>query len=322
MVKVKSSAVSVILPVLNEEDYLEQAVNSILAQDFQGLLEVILAVGPSHDRTMEIARVLSKNDARVKIVDNPTGRTAAGLNLAIANSNHPVIVRVDGHANIPRNYLSIAVQLLNETGAVNVGGLMAAEGVTSFENAIARAMRSPLGVGVAKFHTGGAAGETDTVYLGVFKKEALLEINGFDENFTRAQDWELNFRLRQAGGKIYFDPRLTVTYRPRKSLAALAKQYFEYGYWRRVVARTHKGTINARYLAPPFTVIGTTFSLVLGFFNPIFYIPAGIYATFLILASITIGASLKERFYLPAILFVMHMSWGIGFITSNRRFLR
>ena len=213
MVEVTSSAVSVILPVLNEEDYLEHAVSAILAQDFQGSIEVILAIGPSRDRTLEIAKTLSEKDDRVKIVDNPTGRTAAGLNLAISNSTHPIIVRVDGHANIPSNYISIAVKLLNETGAVNVGGVMAAEGITSFEKAVARAMRSPLGVGAAKFHTGGEAGETETVYLGVFKKEALKAVNGFDEHFTRAQDWEMNYRIRTTGGKIWFNPDLKVTHR-------------------------------------------------------------------------------------------------------------
>ena len=322
MTEVTSSAVSVILPVLNEEHYLANAVNAILRQDFQGPIEVVLAIGPSKDRTMQIAHGLAADDSRVKIVENPTGRTAAGLNLAIANSSNPIIVRVDGHADIPNNYISIAVELLNKTGAVNVGGVMAAEGQTPFECAVASAMRSPLGVGAAKFHTGGSAGESDTVYLGVFKREAINAIGGFDEHFTRAQDWELNFRLRKNGGKIYFDPRLTVTYRPRRSIMALAKQYFEYGRWRRVVARTHKGTINLRYLAPPFTVIGTTASVVAGFFSPIFFVPAAIYGSFLLLASFMIGKNIKERLYLPAILFTMHMSWGVGFITSTRRFVR
>lgn len=322
MAEVTSSAVSVILPVLNEEDYLAHAVESILQQDFTGEIEVVLAIGPSHDRTMQIAVELAKKDQRVKIVENPTGRTAAGLNLAIKNSINPIIVRVDGHANIPKDYISIAVDLLQKTGAVNVGGVMAAEGETDFENAVARAMRSPLGVGAAKFHTGGEAGEADTVYLGVFKREALVAVGGFDEHFTRAQDWELNFRLRKNGGKIFFDPRLTVTYRPRRSLSALAKQYFEYGRWRRVVARTHKGTINFRYLAPPFTVIGTTASLIAGFISPWLFIPAGIYGIFLLLASFLIGKTFKERVYLPAIMFTMQMSWGIGFITSTRRFVR
>jgi len=322
MAQVKSSAVSVILPVLNEEDYLAHAVSAILGQDFDGDLEVVLAIGPSKDKTMEIAKELAKKDNRVKIVENPSGRTAAGLNLAIQNSIYPIIVRVDGHANIPVDYISIAVGLLETTGAVNVGGIMAAEGQTEFENAVASAMRSPLGVGAAKFHTGGSAGESDTVYLGVFKREALLAIGGFDEHFTRAQDWELNYRLRQNGGKIYFDPRLTVTYRPRRSLLALGKQYFEYGRWRRVVSRTHKGTINLRYLAPPFTVIGTITSLVAGIFQPIFFIPAAVYGLFLVFASLKIGKSIKERIYLPAILLTMHMSWGVGFITSTRRFVR
>ena len=322
MAQVKSSAVSVILPVLNEEDYLAHAVSAILGQDFDGDLEVVLAIGPSKDKTMEIAKELAKKDNRVKIVENPSGRTAAGLNLAIQNSIYPIIVRVDGHANIPVDYISIAVGLLETTGAVNVGGIMAAEGQTEFENAVASAMRSPLGVGAAKFHTGGSAGESDTVYLGVFKREALLAIGGFDEHFTRAQDWELNYRLRQNGGKIYFDPRLTVTYRPRRSLLALGKQYFEYGRWRRVVSRTHKGTINLRYLAPPFTVIGTITSLIAGIFQPIFFIPAAVYGLFLVFASLKIGKSIKERIYMPAILLTMHMSWGVGFITSTRRFVR
>ena len=322
MAKVTSSAVSVILPVLNEENYLEAAVKAVLAQDFAGPIEVVLAVAPSKDRTLEIAKHIANTDARVKVVSNPSGRTAAGLNLAIKNSSHPIIVRVDGHANIPKNYISIAVALLEETGAVNVGGVMAAEGQTPFERAVAGAMRSPLGVGAAKFHTGGSAGETDTVYLGVFKRAAVDAIGGFDEHFTRAQDWELNFRLRKNGGKIYFDPRLTVTYRPRKSLAALAKQYFEYGRWRRVVSRTHKGTINLRYLAPPFTLVGVSISIVGGLLNPLLFIPAGTYGVFLLLASLKIGKTLRERLFLPAILFTMHMSWGAGFITSTRRFVR
>lgn len=322
MTEVKSSAVSVILPVLNEEHYLEHAVSAILEQDFTGNLEVVLAIGPSKDRTMEIAKNIVQRDSRVKIVENPTGRTAAGLNLAIANSNYPIIVRVDGHANIPNNYISIAVELLNRTGAVNVGGLMAAEGRNPFENAVARAMRSPLGVGGAKFHTGGAAGEVDTVYLGVFKREALEAVGGFDEHFTRAQDWELNYRLRKNGGKIYFDPRLTVTYRPRPSLKALAKQYFEYGRWRRVVIRTHKGTINYRYLAPPITLAGVLASLIAGIFYPILLTPAIIYGLFVILAAIVIGKSFVERIYLPFVLITMQMSWGAGFITSSKSLVR
>ena len=311
--------ISVILPILNEAKYLEVAVNAILAQEFAGLLEIILAVAPSHDKTMEIAQSLHAKDARIVVVENPTGRTAAGLNIAIAASQYSIIVRVDGHSSIPNNYCQLICEILGETGAVNVGGVMAAAGNSLFENAVASAMRSPLGVGASRFHTGGGAGQVDTVYLGAFRKEALLAVGGFDERFTRAQDWELNFRLRQAGGVVHFDPRLVVTYSPRSTLRALAKQYFGYGRWRRVVSRSHQGTINYRYLAPPVTVILTSLSLVLGWLiAPVIFLPALVYALFILIASVFIGKSLGEIVCLPSILLTMHISWGLGFLTSPK----
>jgi glycosyltransferase involved in cell wall biosynthesis len=312
----------VILPILNEEPYLRDAVLSILSQDYLGNFEVVLAVGPSKDRTQEIADQLHQEDARVIVVSNPSGRTAAGLNAALNSATGTVIVRVDGHAQIPSNYISIAVELLTMTGAVNVGGMMAAQGVTTFEKSVAGAMRSPLGVGASRFHTGGEAGEVDTVYLGVFKKDALLAIGGFDERFTRAQDWELNFRLRTNGGKIYFDPRLQVTYRPRSTVGALAKQYFEYGRWRRAVSRRHKGTINYRYLAPPVALSGFLLSLLMGsLLHPIFYLPAAIYLIFMAIASIAIAQSISQYIYLLAVIPTMHFAWGAGFLTSPRNLI-
>jgi glycosyltransferase involved in cell wall biosynthesis len=311
-------SISVILPVLNEEAHLEDAVHSILSQDYQGKIEVILAVGPSHDRTLEIAQSISRRDSRVVLVDNPSGRTAAGLNLALNKSQSPVVVRVDGHAQIPNDYLRLIVEILHKTGAVNVGGVMAAVGTTPFERAVAGAMRSPLGVGASRFHTGGEAGVVDTVYLGAFRREALVAIGGFDERFTRAQDWELNFRLREKGGIVYFDPRLHVTYRPRSTVRALAKQYFEYGRWRRVVSRRHSGTINYRYLAPPFALVGFSLSVIAGFFLPILFIPAWIYLLFVLAASVRIASSIREYFLLLAVIPTMHFAWGAGFISSPK----
>ncbi len=312
-------AISVILPVLNEEQHLEESVSAILSQDYQGIFEVILALGPSQDRTNEIANVLAMRDNRVKLVTNPTGKTAAGLNLAIASSQTSVIVRVDGHAKIPNNYLSLAIEILRETGAVNVGGLMAAEGVSKFEKAVARAMCSPLGVGASRFHTGGESGEVDTVYLGAFRREAIVAAGGFDERYTRAQDWELNHRMRKNGGKIFFDPRLQVTYRPRPNLVKLAKQYFQYGKWRRVVSRSHSRTINLRYLAPPFALVGTLISVIFGLLiHPILYLPAAVYGGFVLVSSLLIAKSVTEYFSLLAIIPTMHFAWGAGFITSTK----
>ena len=314
-----SPAISVILPVLNEEPHLAESVSAILSQDYIGSFEIILALGPSRDQTNMIAESLAQRDSRIKLVMNPSGKTAAGLNLAIAASESPVIVRVDGHAKIPNNYLSLAVSILRESGAVNVGGVMAAEGVTNFEIAVSRAMRSALGVGASRFHTGGNAGEADTVYLGAFRREAINAVGGFDERYTRAQDWELNHRLRKNGGKIHFDPRLQVTYRPRPNLKKLAKQYFQYGRWRRVVSRSHPGTVNLRYLAPPFTLLGTITSLLLGLLiDPFLFIPTAVYGIFLLISSIFISKTIREFILLLAIIPTMHFAWGAGFITSTK----
>ncbi len=315
--------VSVILPILNEARDLVASISAILRQDYPPGFEVILALGPSKDDTNRIATELAAKDARIILVDNPTGRTANGLNAAISKSRYPIISRIDGHAEVSNTYLRDAVEILLKTQAVNVGGIMAAEGKTNFEKAVATAMRSPLGVGAARFHTGGSAGPADTVYLGTFLKSALVAVGGYDERITRAQDWELNFRLRAAGGIVWFDPSLLVTYRPRPNLRALAKQYFEYGTWRRVVTRSHKGSVNYRYLAPPVAVVLNLISLVLGAtLNSIFLLPILCYLLLILLGSLRIGKSALEKLFLPPILITMHMVWGAGFLTSPKRLMQ
>lgn len=319
----KTLGVSIILPILNEERHLADTVAAILAQEYSGETEVILALGPSKDRTNEIAAAIAQQDGRVILVDNPTGRTAAGLNAAIAHSKFPIICRIDGHAEINKRYVSDAVRILQERDAVNVGGVMAAEGRTTFERSVATAMRSKLGVGSSRFHTGGEAGPSDTVYLGTFKKEALVAAGGFDERFTRAQDWELNFRLRSNGGIVWFDPSLIVTYRPRSTLKALAKQYFQYGRWRRAVSRSHKGSVNYRYLAPPTAVVILVLSFVGGLFiHSILFTPLLTYFLAILVGSLAIGKTWKEKVALPAVLMTMHLVWGIGYLTSPKNLLR
>jgi len=313
------TGISVVLPILNEERHLSETITSILAQNFVENFEVILALGPSDDRTNEIANALAASDSRVILVENPSGRTANGLNAAIAKARFPIISRIDGHAEISQNYLAQALEILKETGAVNVGGIMAAAGKTRFEKAVATAMRSPLGVGSSRFHIGGDAGPADTVYLGNFRKSELLAVGGYDERYTRAQDWELNFRLRKAGGIIWFDPSLVVTYRPRSTFKALAKQYFQYGTWRRAISRAHKGSVNFRYLAPPTALVINTISIILGIaVSPIFFIPVATYLVAIIVGSLVIGKNLLEKLILPAILATMHLVWGAGYLLSPK----
>jgi glycosyltransferase involved in cell wall biosynthesis len=314
--------VSIILTVINEALHLRAAIKAALSSSYQGELEVILAVGPSTDQTLQIANDLAGQDSRIKVIENKSGRTPSGLNAALKMARNEIVVRIDGHSEIDQDYIKQAVETLRKTGAVNVGGIMFAQGITSFEKAVAVAMRSPIGVGSSRFHIGGVAGPTDTVYLGVFQKSALDAVGGYDERFTRAQDWELNYRLRKNGGVVYFDPTLKVIYRPRSSLKKLALQYFEYGRWRRAVVRQHRRTINFRYLAPPLNLILQFISLALGIFaSSLFFIPIISYLGAITLTSLIIGKGLAQRIYLPIVLIFMHFCWGFGFITSPRKLI-
>ena len=230
---------SVVMPVRNEERHLAESVRHVLGQAYPGPLELVLAVAPSADRTEQIARDLQAAEPRITVVANPTGKIPAALNFAVRAASHQVIARVDGHALFPSGYLRTAVEVLARTGAADVGGVMAAEGVSPFEQAVAWGMTSKAGVGSAGWHTGGQAGPADSVYLGVYRREAIEQAGGWDEEMLRAEDWELNYRIRALGGLVWFTPELRVTYRPRASLYALGSQYFHYGRWRRVLSLIH-----------------------------------------------------------------------------------
>jgi succinoglycan biosynthesis protein ExoA len=325
------------MPVLNEERYLAEAVRRILDQDYPAELELILALGPSRDGTTQIAERLAAADDRVITVDNPSGRIPAGVNTAIKAARHSLIARVDGHALLPPGYLRLAATTLSVTGAVNVGGIMAAEGVTPFQQAVAWAMTSRFGVGASRFHTGGRPGPVDTVYLGVFRRSAIDQAGGYDEEYLRAEDWELNHRIRQSGGVIWFHPGMSVTYRPRDCAAALGQQYFHYGRWRRVVGRQHPGTNNLRYLAPPTATaviaagslagLAGAAALAVGARGPWPLIAlAGLAAPAAYGAGVlAVSASAVRQLTpsvaarLPVALATMHLAWGAGFLTSPRR---
>jgi succinoglycan biosynthesis protein ExoA len=320
--------VSVVMPVLEEERHLEAAVRRVLAQDYPGELEVILAVGPSRDGTREIANALAAADPRIRVVDNPAARTPAALNLGIAASQHEIIVRVDGHAELIDGYIRRAVELLHETGAANVGGVMDAQGSTPFEEAVAVAYTTRLGLGGSAFHLAKSpAGEAETVFLGVYRKDALVAVGGFDESLHRAQDWELNYRLRTSGRMIWFSPELRVTYRPRSTLPTLMKQMYETGRWRRELVRRHPETATPRYLAPPLTLIGVVAGSVEGLLGVVFnsrLLRLGFLAPAGYLALIIVGSLIMARrmsaaalLRLPLVLAATHLAWGAGFLAGR-----
>ena len=322
--------VSVVMPVLNEETHLEAAVAGVLSQDYPGELELVLAIGPSRDATRAIADALAAQDPRIRVVDNPAARTPHALNLGVAAASHDVIVRVDGHGMLTDGYIRRAVELLAETGAANVGGVMDAQGSTPFEEAVAAAYTTKLGLGGSSFHLAESqAGPAETVFLGVFRREALQAVGGFDESMHRAQDWELNHRLLASGRTIWFSPELRVTYRPRSSVRALARQMYDTGKWRREVIRRYPDTANVRYLAPPVATLAIVVGTALGVAGSLtgsrllrlgWAAPVG-YAAVVVGGSSVTSRSMSDaaRLRLPVVLAVTHLSWGAGFLVGLRR---
>jgi hypothetical protein len=325
-------AVSVIMTALNESRHLAEAVASVFAQDYDGPIELVVAVGPSRDDTAGLAhRLAQHHEGRMRVVANPTGRTPAGLNIAIAATDpaHTVIVRTDGHAHLPTEYVRLAVADLRSTGAANVGGMMVPAGRTAFECAVARAMSERIGLGSAPFHVGGEPGPAESVYLGVFQREILIATQGFDEHYTRAQDWELNHRIREIGGLVWFDPRLQVGYRPRANLAQLARQFRGSGRWRWQLIREHPDTASSRYLAAPLATLAiilatlvlivdlaVVHSIALAIGAAV--VPLGYLGVVLVGAALTRGGlGLRASAWYPAVLATMHVSWGAGFLSGS-----
>ncbi len=309
--------VSVVMAVRNEEAHLDATLRSVFSQDYAGRLEVVVADGRSDDATPTILASWAESGASIKVVENPGIGVATGLNKAIAAASGEILVRCDGHAELSSDYVKIAVQVLQETGAANVGGSQRAIGGSFFERAVAVAMTLPAVVGNAKFRHSKLPGPADTVYLGVFDRQPLEEVGLFDEDLLRNQDYELNHRLIEAGYTVWFDPRLAATYRPRSSIRSLWRQYLDYGRWKRVMTVRNPGSLSLRQLAPPLLIVGLGYSAIGGAIAaPFWWVPLLAYASVVALAT-AVGlyrSGDAAAWLLPVIMPTMQVAWGVGFL--------
>ena len=324
-------AVSVILPARHARTTLPAALRSILAQDYGGPVETIVAEGSDAPETRDLLR---RRFPGVRVVPNPDRTTPSALNRALGAASHGIVARCDAHATFPPGYLTRAVETLRRTGAANVGGRLNPVGTTYFERAVALATTTTLGTGDARYRVGGPEGPVDTVYLGLFRREALDAAGGWDETLLRNQDYELNWRLRERGETVWFDPGLAADYRPRGSVGALARQYFGYGQWKRVVLARHPRSWRARHLAPPILLAALAASAVLaaaGVLAPTASggawlapaaaaIPLG-YLLVLLAGSAAAGLSRRrpEALLLPLVVATIHLAWAAGFFAGTRR---
>lgn len=301
------------------------AVASVLSQGYSGEVEVIIADGSDTTATADSIR---RRFPEVRVVPNPERTIPSGLNRAALAARHCVLARCDARTVLPSGYLERAVELLRATGAAVVGGRQNPVGKTAFERSVALAMTSPLGAGDARYRLGGPAGPTDTVYLGVLRRDAVEAAGGYDTSLLWNSEYELYWRLRQRGEIVWFDAGLAADYRPRGAFAALARQYFRYGRWKRAMLRRHPAALRWRQLAAPLLVLGACASLFLAaapaggawMFGAAALVPS-LYAALLVGGAALAGARRRalEAALLPLVLPTIHFSWGIGFLLGRPR---
>ncbi len=245
--------VSVIIPARGAENTIEVALDSVTSQEYPGAMEVIVADGSD---TPAMRDVIRRRHPTVRIVPNPEKNIPSGLNHALREATGEIVVRCDANARLTPGYVRRTTGTLLRTGAANVGGQQMPVGATFFERAVALAMTTVLGAGDARYRLGGAEGLVDTVYLGAFRRETLNEMGGFNPTLSRNEDYELNWRLRERGKAVWFDPDVVAVYRPRGTLRALARQYFNNGRWKRAMIRRHPRSWRVRQLGAPLLVLG------------------------------------------------------------------
>jgi len=304
--------VSVVLPTLNERGFIRDCLDSLLAQDYSFVLEILVCDGGSTDGTRELAKVASPV---VRLVDNPGVTAAAGMNVGIREAAGEVICRADAHTLYAHDYISRCVAALQSTGADNVGGRMIPVGTTNFGRAVAAVTSSPLGVGPGRFHYAAELQDVDTVYLGCWRKETLVDLDGYDEHSLQwaAEDQELNFRLRRRGGRVVLDPSIRSWYFPRETPRALARQYANYGVAKASTLAKHKTLPSWRPLAPAALVAAA----VVGFVSQRgwrrLFVP-GAHAAVLAAGAIQTGRQpgvAPHRAFAAAE--ICHWSYGVGF---------
>jgi succinoglycan biosynthesis protein ExoA len=248
--------VSVIIPMLDELGYIEPCIEGFLGQTYPpDLLEILVVDGGSTDGSRDAVEAIAADHPSVRLIDNPKRLAAAAANLGIANAKGDVLTFLSAHGVPDRDYVATSVRLLLETGAVGVGGQYLHEGTDPRSQAIGLAMASPFGM-ASPHRSSTERVEVDTISHPTFRKQPMVDAGGYDETLLRNEDYEFNYRLRAAGGRLVFCPEISSVYRPRSSLRALGRQFFAYGRWKATVMRRHPRSVQPRHLVPPAAVAG------------------------------------------------------------------
>ncbi|MBN1966716.1 MAG: glycosyltransferase family 2 protein [Anaerolineae bacterium] len=311
--------VTVIMPARNEARFIAHTLGAVLAQDFPPeRLEIVVIDDGSTDGTADVITSLPGAE-RVRIVAGKGRGVAAALNVGGRAAAGEIVIRVDAHNVIAPDYVRRSVELLVSGEADNAGGRWEIIGGTPIERAIAAAFTSPFGVGGAPWRVSECREVVDTVPFGAYWREALLRLGGWDERLTRNQDYELNWRLRAAGGVIVYDPAIVSTYHVKRGLRGLWRQYHQYGLWKARVIRMHPRSWRWRHLVAPAFAASLVVAGLLSLFGPVGrLLLAGIVLAYTLAVGAAAAITAARRGWshlprLPLVFAILHLSWGLGF---------
>ncbi len=310
--------VSVVMPVYNEEKYIEKCIDSLLLQDYPTeKMEWIFVDGCSKDRTVELLKQYQdKYPDLIKVFNNPNKIVPYAMNIGIAASCGKYIVRLDAHADYATDYISKCIHYLENTDAENVGGVAETKANGFMGNAIAKMLSSKFGVGNSQFRTNGESGYVDTVPFGAFKREVFSKYGGYDERLVRNQDNEMNFRIRKNGGKIYLSNDIHLSYYCRDSVKGISAMARKNGMWNVITMKLCPGSMGVRHFIPFAFVVSVIALTVLGIVHPLFWVLLGLELTLYLLLdvlfSIKQAIGVKEFFALLMLFPVFHVAYGFG----------
>jgi succinoglycan biosynthesis protein ExoA len=302
--------VSVVIPALDEAAHIERCVRSVLAQEVDGGLEVIVVDGRSADGTAELARA-----AGARVIENAARGIPAGLNRGLDAAEGEVVVRFDAHAEMPAGYVAACVRAIDEEkGAASVGGWREPRGRGPWGRALAAALASPLGVGHALIWRRPPAGmprrDVEHVPLGCFRVSTLRAVGGWREDLLTNEDFDLDHRLRKAGGRVVFDPEIWSVYYARETLGAIARQYWRYGRWKAAMLVSAPESLRPRQLAPPALVL----TVAVAAFGSRLRSPARRLLLAYALVLCAAAARSPAGWRLAPVLATMHLGWGAGLL--------
>jgi len=321
--------VSIIMPIRNEAEFIERAIESILNNDYPSdKMEILVVDGCSDDGTQDIVRKIAAQHSCIKLLDNPARIQAAAMNIGIKACRGEVFIRVDGHAEVPPDFIKKSVKCLDEhPEAWCVGGSIKTISISYIGKSIAAAMRSPVGVGNAMFRLGNYEGFVDTIAFGAYRRWTFQKVGPFDEELVRSEDDEFNRRIILAGGKIWMSSSIWSTYYARSSLRKLWRQYFQDGFWRIKTLQKHGKPAKLRRIVP---LLFTSSLIVLALAGIVWQVfwwmlvaLLAVYALGLVYGSIQVGAKAGWKYSLlaPIVFAILHFAYGFGGLWGIVRFV-